>query len=459
MNTNAGLAGNALGLGESMVMGIAGTAPAFSAAATTATLIAAVGVLSPASLLYSGIIMFGVTLAFKQLNRVEPNAGASYAWVERAFGPVLGFLAGWSLLVASAVFMVSGTVPAATATLDLVAPRFVSDPTTVTLVAAGWLLAVSAVVVKGIKPASYMQLVLTTIEVTILVIVIVTALIRSSGSPAHSFSTNWLSLGLFTPQLFATGALTAVFFFWGWDVTLNLTEETKNASQTPGHGAVLAMITVLLLFVGFAVATLLVLTDAEIERAGTNVVLAVADKLFPRPWSYMAVIAVMLSTIGTLETGFLQFTRTMFAKGRGGALHHRYARLHPTWHTPWVATAVLTVFGLALLFLSSFLPTVNQIMKDSVNAIGFQAAFYYALASLACAWNSRRRALRSPTTMIALVLWPVASALFLIFVAIYSIPTFDHVTNIIGLGGIATGLIPLFLNRWRLARTVNQAST
>src|ERR1700733_2411514 len=126
MNTKSGLAANALGLGESMVMGIAGTAPAFSAAATTATLIAAVGVLSPASLLYSGLIMFGVTLAFKQLNRVEPNAGASYAWVERAFGPVLGFLAGWSLLVASAVFMVSGTVPAATATLDLVAPRFVS---------------------------------------------------------------------------------------------------------------------------------------------------------------------------------------------------------------------------------------------------------------------------------------------------------------------------------------------
>jgi amino acid transporter len=452
MNAKTGLAANALGLGESVVMGVAGTAPAFSAAATTATLIAAVGVLSPASLLYCGVIMFGVTLAFKQLNRGDPNAGASYAWVEKALGPVLGFLAGWSLLVASALFMVSGTVPAATATLDLVAPRLTADPTSVTLVAAGWLLAVSAVVVKGIKPASYTQVVLTTIEVAILVAVIIAAFVKSAGSPAHSFSINWLSLGRFTPQLFATGALTAVFFFWGWDVTLNLSEETKNASHTSGHGAVLAMITVLLLFVGFAVATLLVLTDAEIEQAGTNVVLAVADKLFPRPWSYLAVIAVMLSTIGTLETSFLQFTRTMFAEGRGGALHHRYARLHRTWQTPWVATAVLTVFGLALLCLSSFLPTVNQIMKDSVSAIGFQAAFYYALASFACAWNTRRAALTSPTTLVALVLWPVASALFLTFVAIYSIPTFDLVTNIMGLGGIVAGLVPLFLNRWRLAR-------
>jgi amino acid transporter len=453
MTSKARLAENALGLGESVVMGVAGTAPAFSAAATTATLIAAVGVLSPASLLYCGVIMFGVTLAFRQLNRVDPNAGASYAWVDKAFGPVLGFLAGWSLLVASALFMVSGTVPAATATLEIVAPRLTGDPTTVTLVAAGWLLAVSAVVVKGIKPASYMQVVLTTIEVSILVAVIVAVFVRDGAVPAHRFALGWLSLAGFTPSLFANGALTAVFFFWGWDVTLNLNEETRDAGRTPGQGAVLAMIAVLLLFVGFAVATLLVLSDAEIEQAGTNVVLAVADKLFPRPWSYLAVIAVMLSTIGTLETSMLQFTRTMFAKGRDGALHPRYANLHGTWQTPWVASAVITSLGVVLLLLSSLLPTVNQIMKDSVNAIGFQAAFYYGLASFACAWNTRRAVLTSPTTLVALVLWPVSSALFLAFVAIYSIPTFDLVTNVIGIGGILVGLVPLFLNRLRVARS------
>ena len=134
MTSKTRLAENSLGLAESVVMGVAGTAPAFSAAATTATLIAAVGVLSPASLLYCGLIMFGVTLAFRQLNRVDPNAGASYAWVDKAFGPVLGFLAGWSLLVATALFMVSGTVPAATATLELFAPHLTGDPTVVTLV-------------------------------------------------------------------------------------------------------------------------------------------------------------------------------------------------------------------------------------------------------------------------------------------------------------------------------------
>ena len=141
------LAEGALGLGELVVMGVAGTAPAFSVAATTATLVAAVGILSAGSLLYCGLIMFGVTFAFMHLNRVITNAGASYAWVGEVFGPFFGFVAGWSLLVASAVFMVSGSIPAATATLIFISPAHANDPGTVSFVAAGWLIAVSMVIV------------------------------------------------------------------------------------------------------------------------------------------------------------------------------------------------------------------------------------------------------------------------------------------------------------------------
>ena len=439
----------ALGLGESVTMGIAGTAPGFSVAATTATLIAAVGTLSAASLLYCGLIMFGVAFAFMHLNRVITSAGASYSWVGEVFHPVLGFFAGWALLVASAVFMVSGTIPAATATLILIHPELATDPGVVALVAAGWLLLVSAVIVKGIKPTSYSQVLMTSIEVAVLVVVIVAALIEYARHPAHGPSWRWLALTGFTPALFATGALTALFFFWGWDVTLNLNEETRDAANAPGLGAIISMIIVLLLFMSFAVAVLLVLSDAEIKSSSTNVVFAVADKLFPRPWSYMAVIAVMLSSIGTLETSILQFTRTMYAKGRDGVLHPRYAILHSRWRTPWVATSVIVGFGLLLLFLSSYFPSINRIIKDSVDAIGFQVAFYYGLAGYACAWHFRKKAFSTLGHFLFMFLWPAASASFLVFIAIYSIPTFDRVTNLVGLGGIAIGVVPMALNRLR----------
>ena len=431
-------------------MGVAGTAPAFSIAATMSTLVAAVGVLAPASLLYCGLIMFGVTFSYTHLNRINPNAGASYAWVGSAFNPVLGFFAGWALLVASAVFMVSGTIPAATATLLLVAPQLADNPGVVTFVAAGWLLAVSAVVVKGIKPTSYSQIVMTGVELIILAVIVVTAVIKFGAAPAHPFSWRWFSATEFTPQLFATGALTSLFFFWGWDVTVNLNEETKDSSRAPGRGALGAMIIVLLLFILFAAVSLLVLTDQEMEQSSTNIVFAIAEKLFPKPWSYMAVIAVMLSSIGTLETSILQFTRTMYAKSRDSVLHPRYSILHKSWQTPWVATAVIAGFGTLFLFLASSFPTVNLIIKDSVNAIGFQVAFYYGLAGLACAWGSRKHGARSAYGFLFLVLWPIVSSAFLFFIAAYSVPTFDLTTNIVGIGGIGIGIIPLLLNRKRL---------
>jgi len=39
----------------------------------------------------------------------------------------------------------------------------------------------------------------------------------------------------------------------------------------------------------------------------------------------------------------------------------------------------------------------------------------------------------------------------MVFIAIYSIPTFDPVTNIMGIGGIVVGFVPLLLSGMRRA--------
>ena len=438
---------NALGLTESVIMGVAGTAPVFSIAATSATLVAAVGVLAPASLLYCGLIMFGVTFAYMYLNRLDANAGASYAWVGSIFNRSLGFLCGWALLVASALFMVSGTIPAATATLELIDPADINNTGIVALVAAAWLIAVSAVVLKGIKLTSYVQVTLTFVELAILIVIVGTALLKFGAHPAHLMQLSAFSLTRFNPHLFTAGALTAVFFYWGWDVTVNLNEETRNGSRVASLGSLLAMLFIIALFMLFAIVALMALSDQEIQAANANIVFAIAEKLFPKPWSYMAILAVMLSTLGTLETSILQFTRTMFAQSRDGLLHHRYAHLHPTWDTPWIATLVITLFGLALLLLASFIPSVNQIIQDSVDAIGFQASFYYGLACLACVWHVWRTQPKTPFNVIFLILWPLGSALFLWFIGIYSLPTFSATVNTIAIGGVVLGLVPFWLNR------------
>jgi amino acid transporter len=441
------LRANSLGLTESIVMGIAGTAPAYSIEITTSTLIASTGVFSPASILLCGLIMFGIAFAFINLNKAASNAGTSYAWVTMVFGKTAGFFVGWSLLVLCCVFMVSATIPAANATLLIFMPEYVNDVNWVTFFAAVWLTVISAVVVKGIKMTSYLQLIMTVIEGIILLAVIIMSFIVFPKAPAHAFSWEWFSPFNFTPKVFANSALVAIFFFYGWDVTMNLSEETKDPHRTPGRAAFWSMIFLIIFFLIFIVITLIGLTDEEIQMYNTNIIFGIAEKLFGKTWGYVAILAVLLSTVGTVETQIVQFTRTLFAKGRDHALHPRYSKLHPTWQTPYIAIFFIWFTGLVFLFASSYLPTINLILQDSISALGFQISFYLGLTGFACAWYYRKLITGNIWTSITHIIWPALSGLFLFVIAIYSIPTFDLVTNVIGIGGIMIGIIPLLLNR------------
>jgi amino acid transporter len=124
----------------------------------------------------------------------------------------------------------------------------VEDTTWVTLTAAIWLTLVTVVVTKGIKHASYTQIVLTAIETCIIFALIIVAFYQFGGQPQHEYGRIFAGFSLFSfsPHDFATGALTAIFFYWGWDVTMNLSEETKQGAadeiQPAGKGAFWAML-------------------------------------------------------------------------------------------------------------------------------------------------------------------------------------------------------------------------
>lgn len=436
---------NSLGFVQSLLIGIAGSAPTFSISATMSTLIAAVGILAPASLMYSGGMMLGIVLAYLFLNAYNPNSGASYAWVSEVFGLRLGFFAGWALIVASAMFMVSATLPAASATFLLFSPGLVDSQLAVTLCAMAWLLVVTLVVLKGVGLTAKIQMVMTLCELIILFAISVLVVFRFGSQFAHQLTWQAFSIYSFNPASFASGAVIALFFFWGWDVSLNLNEETKSARQAPGYGALGAVVVIIIFFTVFAAIVLMALNDQEIAESGTNVVFVVADKVLPKPWNYLAVLALMLSTIGTLETSILQFTRTMFSKSRDGFLHMRWAKIHQKWGTPYVATMLIAIIGIALLMTSLASRDVADVMRKSINVIGVQAAYYYGFAGFACAWHFRKKALASVPAFVFMMIWPLLSSLALWWAACITALSFDALTSAIAVGSIALGFWPLMM--------------
>src|SRR5437588_4560649 len=99
---NKGLKSNAIGFISNVVISTASVAPAYSIAATFGFIIAdpGVGAHAPGVLLAAFVPMLLVSLAYRYLNKADPDAGTTFAWTTRAFGPGTGWGTGWAIFLA-----------------------------------------------------------------------------------------------------------------------------------------------------------------------------------------------------------------------------------------------------------------------------------------------------------------------------------------------------------------------
>jgi amino acid transporter len=89
--------------------------------------------------------------------------------------------------------------------------------------------------------------------------------------PFRGFSWSWLGFTHFNEVTgFAAGALVAAFYFWGWDVSSNLAEETKDGQRSAGLGGILGLLVVFALFEIFTIATTMSLSPAKPPIAGRH---------------------------------------------------------------------------------------------------------------------------------------------------------------------------------------------
>lgn len=186
------------------------------------------------------------------------------------------------------------------------------------------------------------------------------------------------------------------------------------------------------------------LTPGAIEQHESNVLAVLGETIWPGVGGKLMVLAVVLSTIATLETTLLQVTRSLFAMGRDRTLPAVLGTVHRRWNTPWVAVVVVGAVALALFVASNALGSVEDIMADALAAIGLQTTFYYGLAGLAAVVAYRGTLTRSVGSFVFGGLWPALGAVFMFCVFVASLTQLSGAAIAIGLGGLAAGLAPMF---------------
>ncbi|WP_416416574.1 APC family permease [Paenarthrobacter aromaticivorans] len=400
-----GLHAGILDLGDSVMLGLASTAPVYSLAATLGLIVAVNGNYTPLILVLAFIPVLFIAYAFRELNSALPDCGTTFFWARKAFGPWAAWLGGWGVALAGIVVL---------ANLAQIAGKYlwllIGDGS---LAGNTWLVTATGVLFiafmtyvnhRGIRLGEHVQRTLTYIQYISLGIFAVAIIVGiAGGAPGGAngsdatiqpFDLEWFNpSGAFAdPSAVVHGVLLALFIYWGWDTCLALNEETENPAKTPGRGAVISAFVLVAIYVSVA---LLVMMYASVGTEGIglgneanqdDVFLAMKDVVLG-PWGWLIVVAVLASVLSSTQTTILPTARGTLSMGVHGALPARFGKVHERFQTPGFSTQVMGVAAVLYYVAMSFLS--EDLLADSISAISLFIAFYYALTGFSCVWFFR----------------------------------------------------------------------
>ena len=457
-----GLRAGILDLGDSVMLGLASTAPVYSLAATLGLIVAVNGNYTPLILLLGFVPVLFIAYAFRELNSAIPDCGTTFTWSRQAFGPWAGWLGGWGVALAGIVVLANLAQVAGQYLWLLVGDgSLAQDKLLVTGTGLLFIVLMTLVNYRGIRLGEHVQRVLTYVQYVALGVFALAIVVRIVGGAAlegtsiQAFDFEWFNpVGAFAdPGAVVHGALLALFIYWGWDTCLAVNEETENPSKTPGRGAVISAFVLMAIYVSVA---LLVMMYATVGAEGIglgneankdDVFLAMKDVVLG-PWGWLIVVAVLASVLSSTQTTILPTARGTLSMGVHGALPARFAEVHPRNQTPGFSTQVMGGAAAAYYVAMSFLS--ENLLADSISAISLFIAFYYALTGFACFWYFRGTLRESARNLWFRAILPLAGALLLTAAFVISAvqmwdPAYGD-TQIFGVGGaFVSGVVLLAL--------------
>ena len=434
LTEHKGLNEGALTFFGTLMIGLASVAPAYSLAATLGYVVIEDGTLAPVAVVAGFIPMLLTAFAYRELNKVIPDCGTTFTWVTKAFGPRTGWFSGYVLTIAGIIVLANLAQVAAQYTFLLLGADSLAENTFwVTVLGVVFIAVMAWVSFRGIVIAEWLQNVLVAIQYLALGVLVVVALIAVAGPNAPDtaipIEASWFNpLGFFAEDgggfaALTEGMLLMVFIYWGWDTILSLNEETKEREKTPGRAAVAATL--------ILVATYMLTTVAAISYAGVgtegiglgneenagDVFRAISEPVLG-DWSWIVLVAVLVSAVASTQTTILPAARGTLAMGVYRALPSRFATMHPRFKTPTVSTLFIGGVAIVIYVLLSLLG--ENAYGDVLLAIGLQISFYYGITAFACVWYFRKDIAHGGRDLWIKGILPMLGGLILLFAFVWS---------------------------------------
>jgi amino acid transporter len=196
---------------------------------------------------------------------------------------------------------------------------------------------------------------------------------------------------------------------------------------------------------------------AFLSNNSSDVLNALAGPVFGSPLNKLLIIAVLTSASASTQTTILPTARTTLSMAKWGAIPSAFGRIHPRFLTPSFST--LLMGGLSIVWticLLAFNPNQN-VLGDTISALGFSVCFYYGFTGLACAVYYRREIFKSFRNFLFAGLIPLVGGGMMGYIGVrayqyystagnnYSHALLDIQTPIlVGIGGLILGIVLMF---------------
>ncbi len=361
-------------------------------------------------------IAFLGAICYSELGINLPSSGGEYVYLTRAYGPTWGFMTGWVSFFAGFSAPIAGTALAFADYLGHVCQACAEEKPRVLLGSGDWtlqfgkqqmfacglVLFFTVVNLLGVQRSARIQNTLTSAKILILLTFIGLAFGVGHGNwqnfSMHAVRTSHTSLA----GQFALSLFWIYVAYSGWNAATYVAEELRQPARTlpialaAGTALVAALYLVLNVVFIYAV-------PLEGMKGEVAVGALAASHLFGGNVGGIFAALMALSLMATVNAQVITGPRVYYAMAKNGAFLTAAAKVHPKWHTPWVAILAQGICTM-LMTMTPF--------PQLVNYIGFTLSFFTAMG-VASLFYFRRQPGWKKLRMVSFC-YPLLPVLFLI---------------------------------------------
>ena len=305
---------------------------------------------APAVLVWvvGGAVSLLGALAVAELGAAMPKAGGLYAYLSEAYGPVWGYLYGWTAGVVINPASIAAIAVGFATYVGFFLPLGTAGIKSVAILS---IVALTVLNCLGVKPGTVTQNVLTLIKIGLVAALIVIGFVLPGGSAAN-FEPLWpaASLGsLITP--FGIAMVAVLWAYDGWIEITYVGGEVKDPGRNLPRSIVLATLIAVALYCLVTASFSYVLSPSRLA-ASPLVASDAAQVTLGRAGAGLVAVAIMISTLGSNNGIVLTAARIPYAMARDGLLPRALARVNPRFVTPVTSLVVQGVIAIALTWIS-----------------------------------------------------------------------------------------------------------